>query len=89
MSLHIFSHACRYKTVTWLADFSRTWCCVSSEVCARQSHPLLDVGMLQGLVDADPLGWVEHQNLIQQVFELNHLLPLFLWQSLTTNHVVQ
>lgn len=45
--------------------------------------------MLQSLVDADPLGWVEHQNLIQQVFELNHLLPLVLWQSLTTDHVVQ
>lgn len=45
--------------------------------------------MLQGLVDADPLGWVEHQDLIHQVSELNHLLPLVLWKSLTTNHVIQ
>lgn len=42
-------------------------------------HPLLNVGVLQGLVDADPLGWFQHQYLVQELFELNHFLPLVFW----------
>lgn len=34
------------------------WCCEISDL-------LLDEGVLQGLVDADPLGRVQHESLVQ------------------------
>lgn len=51
------------------------------------SDLLLDERVLQGLVDADPLGRVQHHYLVQQVSELNHLLALVLWKSLAANHI--
>lgn len=32
------------------------------------SDLLLDEGVLQGLVDADAFGWVQHQRAVDQVF---------------------
>lgn len=45
--------------------------------------------MLQGLVDADAFGRVQHQGAVQQVLELHHLLPLVLRQPLASDHVRQ
>lgn len=53
------------------------------------SDLLLDEGVLQGLVDADALGRVQHQGAVQQVLQLHHLLPLVLRQPLATDHVHQ
>lgn len=53
------------------------------------SDLLLDERMLQGLVDADTFGWVQHEGAVQQVLELHHLLPLVLRQPLAANHVRQ
>lgn len=55
----------------------------------ERSDLLLDEGVLQGLVDADALGRVQHQGAVQQVLELHHLLPLVLWQPLAADHVHQ
>lgn len=64
---------------------SLLWECVA----LNGSDLLLDKGVLQSLVDADALGWVQHQGAIQQVFQLHHFLPLVLWQSLASYHVCQ
>lgn len=55
--------------------------------CRVISDLLLDEEVLQGLVDADPLGWVQHENLVQQVSELHNFLALVLWKPLAADHV--
>ena len=48
---------------------------------------LLDEGMLEGLVDGDAFGGVKHDCPVQQVLQVQHLLPHVLWEPLVPNHV--
>lgn len=45
--------------------------------------------MLQGLVDVDPLGRIQHEDLIQQVLQLMHFLTLVFQEPLATDQVGQ
>lgn len=53
------------------------------------SDLLLDEGVLQGLVDGDALGRVQHQGAVQHVLQQHHFLPLVLGQPLASYHVHQ
>lgn len=45
--------------------------------------------MLQRLVDGDPLGRVQHEDLVQHVLQLQDLLALVLRETLLPDHVRQ
>lgn len=93
------------KSISWAgvgSNHSQTRDSVLASACVNQSmHDcewyskrwsedlLLDVGVLQGLVDADPLGRVQHKGLVQQVLELGNLLALVLRETLAAHHVSQ
>ena len=64
---------------------------ITQTLGASSSHLnlLLDEGMLQGLVDANPFSGVQHQDLVQQVLQLVHFLTLVFRKSLAPNQVSQ
>ena len=43
--------------------------------------------MLECFTDGDPFGWVQHEALIQQVFELCHFTHLVFWKALVADQV--
>lgn len=56
---------------------------------SSQLNLLLDEGVLQGLVDANPLSRVQHEDLVQQVLQLVYFFTLVFRKSLAPNQVSQ